>query len=108
MRLNVKIMSSDFCTAFAINEFQYFSLLLMVAKAVGLKPGIFTHVVGNVHIYDRHIEQAKELLNREPVDKKPQLILDTDKTDFYSFTLDDFKLVDFEAAGSQLKFEMAI
>ena len=101
--------SSDFCVAWGINVFQYFALQLMVAKAVGLKPGILTHVIGNVHIYDRHIEQAKELVNRLPLSgKEPKLVLNTDKTDFYSFKLEDFELIDFEAAGPQLKFEMAI
>lgn len=101
--------SSDFCVAWGINIFQYFALQLMVAKAVGLKPGMLTHVIGNVHIYDRHIEQAKELVNRLPLSgKEPKLILNTDKTDFYSFKLEDFELIDFEAAGPQLKFEMAI
>ena len=101
--------SSDFCVAWGINVFQYFALQLMVAKAVGLKPGMLTHVIGNVHIYDRHIEQAKELVNRLPLSgKEPKLILNTDKTDFYSFELEDFELIDFEAAGPQLKFEMAI
>lgn len=101
--------SSDFCVAWGINVFQYFALQLMVAKAVGLKPGMLTHVIGNVHIYDRHIEQAKELVNRLPLSgKEPKLILNTDKTDFYSFKLEDFELIDFEAAGPQLKFEMAI
>lgn len=101
--------SSDFCVAWGINVFQYFALQLMVAKAVGLKPGMLTHVIGNVHIYDRHIEQAKELVNRLPLSgKEPKLVLNTDKTDFYSFKLEDFELIDFEAAGPQLKFEMAI
>ena len=101
--------SSDFCVAWGINVFQYFALQLMVTKAVGLKPGMLTHVIGNVHIYDRHIEQAKELVNRLPLSgKEPKLVLNTDKTDFYSFKLEDFELIDFEAAGPQLKFEMAI
>ena len=101
--------SSDFCVAWGINIFQYFALQLMVAKAVGLKPGILTHVIGNVHIYDRHIEQANELVNRLPVSgKEPKLLLNTDETNFYNFTLEDFELIGFEAAGPQLKFEMAI
>lgn len=101
--------SSDFCVAWGINIFQYFALQLMVAKAVGLKPGILTHVIGNVHIYDRHIEQANELVDRLPVSgKEPKLLLNTNETNFYNFTLEDFELIDFEAAGPQLKFEMAI
>jgi thymidylate synthase len=87
---------------------QYVALMMMVAKATGYKPGKFTHFVQNLHIYDRHIEQLHEMLNRESSEKQPKLILDTDKTDFYSFTIDDFKVVDYEPAKPQLKFELGI
>ena len=107
LRINVKILSSDFCTAWVINEFQYFALMLMVCKAVGLKPGCFMHIVENVHIYDRHFDNAKELLNRQP-NSNPELILNTDKTNFYDFNINDFELKNFNAAGKQLKFELAI
>lgn len=100
--------SSDYIVSHDINRTQYCILLMMVAKATGYEPGKMTYSVANMHIYDRHIEQAKELLSRTPVDKQPKLILDTDKTNFYDFTIDDFKLVDFEPAGEQLKFELAI
>ena len=76
--------SSDFVVSWAINELQYFALMLMVCKSVGLKPGCFMHVVENVHIYDRHFENAKILLERKP-HSDPELILKTNKTDFYDF-----------------------
>lgn len=100
--------SSDYVTSENVNRIQYCALLLMVAKSVGLKVGLFTYNVCNMHLYDRHEENAKELLSRKPINKQPKLILDTDKTDFYSFTIDDFKLVDFECDHPQLKFELAI
>ena len=56
-------MSSDYLVAGHVNKMQYVALLMMVARHVGLKPGVFMHVVDNLHIYDRHIEQAKELLS---------------------------------------------
>lgn len=101
-------MSSDYLTSENVNRTQYFALLLMVAKATGYKPGLFTYNVANLHLYDRHIEQAKELLLRTPSNTQPKLILNTDKTNFYDFTIDDFELVDFKPAGPQLKFELAI
>ena len=61
--------SSDYCTAGHINKIQYVGLMMMVARHVGLKPGVFMHVVDNLHIYDRHIEQAKELISRTPSSK---------------------------------------
>lgn len=100
--------SSDYVTSECINRLQYCALLMMVSKSVGLKPGLFTYNVCNMHLYDRHENNAEELLSRNPANRQPKLLLDTDKTDFYSFTIDDFKLIDFECDYPQLKFELAI
>ncbi len=105
--------SSDFATAGCINELQYSALLMMVARHCGYEPGVFTHFTANVQIYDRHVEQAKELIRREPVDCSPRLVLKTDKTDFFDFTIDDFVLEDYptdliKQKNPQLKFELGI
>lgn len=111
--MELKQRSSDFATSVSINELQYVALLLMVAKHLGYTPGVFTHVITNTQIYDRHINQAKELINRKPIPNKAQLILDTDKTNFYDFTIDDFKLIDYpldkiKNTNPQLKFDLGI
>ena len=100
--------SNDYLVAGHINKMQYVALLMMVARHVGLKPGVFMHVVDNLHIYDRHIEQAKEILARTPSNKQPKLILKEGKTNFYDFTVDDFELIDYEPVKPQLKFELGI
>lgn len=100
--------SQDYLVASHVNKIQYTALLMMVARSVGLKPGVFMHVVENLHIYDRHIEQAKELLSRTPSEKQPKLILKEGKTNFYDFTIDDFEMVDYEPVKPQLKFELGI
>ncbi len=100
--------SSDFIVAGNINGMQYTALLMMVARHCGLKPGKFTHYIINLHLYDRHEENAKEMLNREPINCKPELILNPEKKDFYSFTIEDFKLEGYESIKPQLKFELAI
>ncbi|MGO1712739.1 MAG: thymidylate synthase [Senegalia sp. (in: firmicutes)] len=100
--------SNDFLVAGHINKIQYVALMMMIAKATGYKPGIFTHFVQNLHIYDRHTKQAKELLDRNPKDTQAKLILDTDKTNFYDFTIDDFKMENYDPIKPQLKFELAI
>lgn len=100
--------SSDFIVAGNINGMQYVALLMMVARHCGLKPGKFSHNIVNLHLYDRHLEQAKEMLKREPIDCNPQLILNPDKTDFYSFVPEDFTLIGYESVKPQLKFELAI
>ncbi|SCI15890.1 MULTISPECIES: thymidylate synthase [unclassified Romboutsia] len=100
--------SSDFIVAGHINGMQYTALLMMVARHCGLKPGKFTHYIINLHLYDRHEENAKIMLEREPINCQPKLILNPEKTDFYSFTIDDFELVGYESVKPQLKFELAI
>lgn len=105
--------SSDYEISCAINELQYIALQLMVAKVCGFKPGMFTHVIENVQIYDRHVNNVKTLLTRESVRCCPQLILNTDKTDFYEFTIDDFVLTDYpvdkiKEKNSQMKFDLGI
>lgn len=100
--------SSDYCVAGHVNKIQYTALLMMVARHVGLKPGVFMHVVDNLHIYDRHIDQAKELLARTPSNKQPKLVLKEGKTNFYDFTIDDFEIIDYEPVKPQLKFELGI
>jgi thymidylate synthase len=43
----------------------YGLLLLMLAKGLGYKPGILTASLGDCHLYNNHIEQAKEQLSRD-------------------------------------------
>lgn len=57
--------SNDLIAAQSINASQYAMLLMMIAQVTGHKPGIFTHFIQNMHIYDRHIAIAHELLSRE-------------------------------------------
>lgn len=107
--------SSDFIVAGAINVIQYVALLNMICSEVDMIPGKFTWFINNVHIYDRHIESAKELLNRESymfdIDKQPKLIIP--KKDFYDYTIDDFiidnyPIEEIKKQNPQLKFELAI
>ena len=105
--------SSDYEVSCAINELQYIALLLMIAKHCGYEPGVFTHVLENVQIYDRHIENVNEILNREFIPCDARLILDTDKTNFWDFTIDDFKMIGYpiekiKEKNPQLKFDLGI
>jgi len=93
--------SQDILAANAINVFQYFVLLSMVAQVTGYKVGKFNHYINNAHIYDRHIEYVKELLERDSF-KPPILKINPDIKDFYDFTIDDFELIGYKA-GEQIK-----
>ncbi len=111
--------SGDMLTASGaggMNEIQYAALLMMIAKHTGYKAGVFSHVVANEQIYDRHMDAAREMLRRyeekaasEPADTPdPQISLETDKTDFYSFTIEDFKLRNYSSTKPQLVLDLGI
>ncbi|MBC2575873.1 thymidylate synthase [Peptostreptococcus canis] len=102
--------SSDVPVANAINKIQYVALQMMVARHIGLEPGVFCHYVNNAHIYDRHIEQVKEIISRnsQKDSESVKLVLNPEKTDFYSFTIEDFTLEGYDPIKPNLKFEMAI
>ena len=92
-----------------VNEVQYAALLMMVARDTGYEPGKFTHMVVNEQIYDRHIENAKELLTRNSnIYNIPIMQLNADKTNFYDITIDDFKLYDYEPVKPNLKFNLGV
>lgn len=109
--------SGDMLTASGaggINEIQYAALLMMIARHTGYRPGVFTHFVANEQIYDRHFEAADELLKRaaeeemKNPEKQPMLVLNPEKTDFYSMTIEDFTMIDYAPWKPQLKLELGI
>lgn len=69
--------SGDVFLGVPFNIASYSLLLIMVAHAVGAKPGKFIHVLGDAHIYSNHIEQCKEMLSRE-LKPEPTLYLSPD------------------------------
>ncbi len=84
--------SNDFLVAKTINSIQYVAFQMMVAKHCGYSVGIFSHFIQNVHIYDRHFDATKELLEKEPLDIQPKLILKNNRN-FYDFTINDFEII---------------
>lgn len=80
--------SQDMIAANNWNVAQYAILLMMVAQVNDMIPGELVHVIADCHIYDRHVEIARELINR-PVHEAPKVWLNPDVKDFYKFTTDD-------------------
>lgn len=105
--------SSDFCTAGCINQVQYAALQIMVARELNLNPGFFTWKPINVQIYDRHIENAIELLNRTPVSGNCTIKLNDKVKNFKDVTKEDITIEDYpkeliKKQNPQLQFELGI
>ena len=93
--------SNDMLVANAWNVCQYAVLVHLFARCSGLEVGEFVHVIADAHIYDRHVDIVKELIEM-PKYPAPKLVIDEGITDFYQFTTDNIRLEGYEA-GPKIK-----
>ncbi len=93
--------SQDILTANNWNVVQYAVLVYMLSQVCGFEAGELVHVIADAHIYDRHVDIVKELIER-PVYPAPKFWLNPDVHDFYDFTVDDVHIEDYKA-GEQIK-----
>lgn len=101
--LNMVLMqrSQDILAANNWNVCQYAILLMMVAQSVGMVAGELLHVIVDAHIYDRHVDIVRELIER-PQYPAPKVSLNPSVTNFYDFTTDDLIVEDYQT-GPQVK-----
>ena len=99
--------SQDMLTANNWNTCQYAMLTMMMAQVAGLEPGEFVHVIADCHIYDRHVDLVREMIEKEPF-PAPKVTLDPSVTDFYQFTKDSFKVEDDQYHPFTAKIPVAI
>lgn len=99
--------SQDVLAANNWNVVQYAVLVYMLAQVCDMEPGELVHVIADAHIYDRHIDIIKELIQR-PTYPAPKFWMNPDVTDFYEFTLDDFRIEDYETGPQVNNIPIAI
>ena len=99
--------SQDMLTANNWNVVQYAALTCMMAQVSGLEPGEFMHVIADAHIYDRHIPLVEEIIANEPK-AAPEFIIDPAVDDFYKFTVDSFKMENYEYSDFNKKIPVAV
>ena len=89
--------SQDCIVTTSINPAQYTMLAMMVCNHLTFKTGIrhevgkLLHIVQNCHIYDRHLDAAKEILKRESTGLQPKIELICEPKLFRLHTIEDFK-----------------
>ena len=75
-------------------------------KLQGKPLGLLTVCISNAHIYENQIEGIKTQLSRKAVAyTAPKLWINPEIKDFYKFTIDDIKLIDYNHHG---KIEMEV
>lgn len=99
--------SQDMLTASNWNVVQYSLLVIALAAVSGLVPGELVHVIANAHIYDRHVDLAEQLIQRQPL-PAPTLWVDPELKDFYAVTTDSFRLENYQYHEFNEKIPVAI
>jgi thymidylate synthase len=87
--------SADLFLGVPFNIASYALLTLMVAQVTGLKPAEFVLTLGDAHLYNNHLEQAREQLARTPR-PFPRMRLNPAVRDIFAFNYEDFTLEGYE------------
>ncbi|MBV18426.1 MAG: thymidylate synthase [Euryarchaeota archaeon] len=96
-RLNCQMYqrSADVFLGVPFNIASYSLLTQMMAQVCGLQPGVFVHSLGDAHLYNNHLEQARLQVTREPL-PLPTLNLDPTIADIDAFTAEHIQFVGYE------------
>jgi thymidylate synthase len=87
--------SADVFLGVPFNIASYALLTMMVAQVTGLAPGDFVHTLGDAHLYDNHLEQARLQLSRE-LRPLPTMRIDPSVRSIFDFQCEHFRLENYE------------
>jgi thymidylate synthase len=87
--------SADIFLGVPFNIASYALLTLMIAQTTGYEPGEFIHTLGDAHLYQNHVEQARLQLTREPY-PLPVMRLNPRVESVFDFRYEDFELIGYQ------------
>ncbi len=87
--------SADIFLGVPFNIASYALLTMMVAQVCGLQYGDFIHTLGDAHLYNNHIEQARLQLSRAPK-ALPVMKINLEVKDIFDFKYEDFSLENYD------------
>ena len=110
LNLLVNSRSTDVPLGLPYNIVQYAALCYMISHTIGVRPGVFTFVTNDAHIYENQVPGIKEQIARykkaikdKSLPPTPKLWVNPEIHDFYAFDnsskLKDIKLEGYEHLG---------
>lgn len=88
--------SADVFLGVPFNIASYALLTMMMAQVCDLDVGDFVHTFGDSHIYNNHVDQINEQLNRSTF-KLPSMKINPNVKNIFDFKFEDFELLDYQA-----------
>ena len=88
--------SADIFLGVPFNIASYALLVLMVAQVTDLIPGDFVHTLGDAHLYNNHLPQARLQLSRNTY-PLPVMDLNPEIDDLLAFRFEDFRLQGYQS-----------
>ena len=91
--------SADLFIGVPFNIASYSILTMMMAKALHMRPGVFTHTFGDVHIYENHLQQCFqqiEYYKTKGIKPFPKLKLSGERENLEDYVLEDFEVIGYE------------
>ena len=110
LNMTVIMRSCDMLAAAGAGESDEIGMAIfqhMLARDAGLIAKELVVIKNNFHAYDRHIPILQEVVKNIEY-PAPQFWLNPKKTNFYDFTEDDFKLIDYKNTKLTQKIEVAV
>ncbi len=108
LNLIVGVRSNDMCLGNPFNVYQYYVLQRLIAQVVDIPAGFLMFNIDNAHIYDRHLDQAIEMMLFDKYDyPEPSLWINPNIKNLYEFDVDkDIKVLNY-ISGPERSFEVA-
>jgi thymidylate synthase len=87
--------SADVFLGVPFNIASYALITMMVAQVTGLAPGEFIHTLGDAHLYENHLDQARLQISREPR-PLPTMNLEPGVHSIFDFEFEHFRLENYQ------------